>query len=65
MTITINGQEQEVGADTLAGLVASLGLDGATIATALNGSFVAKAKRDRVALQPGDRIEILAPMQGG
>ena len=65
MTVTINGQEQNVAADNLAALVATLGLSDAVVATALNGAFVSKAKRVRAALQPGDRVEILAPMQGG
>lgn len=65
MTITVNGEEQNVGAHTLAALVVALGLEDAAVATALNGTFVAKAKRDRTALRSGDRVEILAPMQGG
>jgi sulfur carrier protein len=65
MTITINGQDQNVGAENLAALITALGLDEAVVATALNGAFVAKGKRARTAIRTGDRIEILAPMQGG
>jgi sulfur carrier protein len=35
------------------------------LATAVNGRFVPAAKRADTALREGDRIEILAPMQGG
>jgi sulfur carrier protein len=35
------------------------------VATALNGKFVPAAKRSATPLTAGDRIEILAPMQGG
>lgn len=35
------------------------------IATALNGKFVPAVRRAATPLNEGDRIEILAPMQGG
>jgi sulfur carrier protein len=35
------------------------------VATALNGKFVPAAKRAATQLNAGDRVEILAPMQGG
>lgn len=35
------------------------------VATALNGRFVPAAKRAATPLNEGDRVEILAPMQGG
>ena len=65
MTITVNGSEQVVEAETLALLIAALGLEGTAVATAVNGHFVAKAKRAGAVLRAGDRIEILSPMQGG
>lgn len=65
MTITINGEERDVTADTLASLVSTLGLSDAAIATALNGSFVARTRRVQVELRAGDRVEIVSPMQGG
>ena len=65
MTLTVNGEDRDVEASTVSALLVALGLDGAIVATALNGSFVAKAKRDRTTLNAGDRVEIVAPMQGG
>jgi sulfur carrier protein len=65
MTLTVNGEPRDVGVDTLGALLALLGLEGAAVATALNGSFVPKGKRAATTLQPGDRIEIVSPMQGG
>jgi thiamine biosynthesis protein ThiS len=38
---------------------------GRKIATAVNGRFVAAAARPRTELADGDRIEVVAPMQGG
>lgn len=65
MTLIINGEDREIAVDTLAALVETLGLQEAKIATALNGTFVAKAARPTRALRDGDRVEIVAPMQGG
>ena len=65
MTIVINGEKRDVTADTLADLVSALGLTDAAVATALNGDFVARTRRIKAELHPGDRVEIVAPMQGG
>ena len=64
MKITINGTEAEVRARTLATVLEELGYGGAKVATAVNESFVPVSARD-LALSPGDRIEIVAPRQGG
>ena len=37
----------------------------AIVATALNGEFVPARKREAAGLKEGDRIEIVAPRQGG
>ena len=65
MTLLLNGQPQEVAAATLAEALAELGYAGKVVATAVNGDFVAVRRREAVRLAEGDRIEILAPMQGG
>ncbi|MCW6507698.1 sulfur carrier protein ThiS [Lichenifustis flavocetrariae] len=65
MTLIINGQPEDQAAETLFDLVETLGLADAMVATALNGAFVPAAARRRTALTEGDRVEILAPMQGG
>ena len=65
MTLTVNGETQTVEAATLADLVERLGFADAVVATALNGSFVTAASRADAPLNQGDRVEILAPMQGG
>jgi sulfur carrier protein len=65
MTLLLNGQPQEVAASTLAEALAELGYAGKVVATAVNGDFVAARKREAVRLSEGDRIEVLAPMQGG
>ena len=65
MTITLNGEQQQSDAGTLAALVEALGFAEAPVATALNGTFVPRTVRARTPLNDGDRIEIVAPMQGG
>lgn len=65
MTLVVNGEPREVNADTLTSLLATLELDTLVVATAVNGVFVPKGRRSRTELNQGDRIEILAPMQGG
>ena len=65
MKIEVNGEAREVQGPTLAHALAELGWGEARVATALNGEFVPKAARADTALQAGDRLEVLAPMQGG
>ncbi|WP_375260028.1 sulfur carrier protein ThiS [Citreimonas sp.] len=65
MKITVNGTATEVRADTLAAALDELGYGDAKVATALNESFVPAAAREQTALSTGDRIEIVAPRQGG
>jgi sulfur carrier protein len=63
--LVVNGEVQEVPASTLADALQSLDLAEAKVATALNGEFVPARERQATALKDGDRIEIVAPRQGG
>jgi sulfur carrier protein len=66
MKIIVNGDAREVSpAASLASALDQLGFGGAVVATALNGEFVASAARRAITLSDGDRVEVLAPMQGG
>ena len=65
MKIIVNGAELELGAATLAEALAALDYGDAVVATALNGHFVAARARALTELSEGDRIEIVAPRQGG
>ena len=65
MTLLLNGQPREVEAAALAEALAELGYAGKVVATAVNGDFVAARRRGAVRLAEGDRLEVLAPMQGG
>jgi sulfur carrier protein len=65
MTLLLNGEPREVAATTLEQALAELGYAGKVVATAVNGDFVPARKRETVMLMEGDRIEVVAPMQGG
>lgn len=65
MKLSINGEPREVSATRLSDVLAELGLGDARVATAVNGDFVAAAARPATALAEGDRVEIVAPQQGG
>ncbi len=64
--IELNGESSEVAAgETVAGLLERLGRHPRTVAVEHNGAIL---KRDRYAatvLEPGDRLEIVAFVQGG
>ena len=65
MKIEVNGEARAISAATVAEALAELGWRDARVATALNGDFLPKAVRETTALTEGDRLEVLAPMQGG
>ena len=64
MKIVLNGDPREVAAATLSALLTECGFSG-RVATAVNEDFIPAALRDSHALNEGDRIEVVAPMQGG
>jgi sulfur carrier protein len=65
MKILVNGAWRETQAPELAGALAELGYGASVVSTAVNGEFIAAALRTRTLLAEGDRVEVLAPMQGG
>ena len=64
MNITLNGTARQTAAATLADLLTEQGF-GTKVATARNGDFVPVALRATTPVTEGDRIEVVAPMQGG
>jgi sulfur carrier protein len=65
MRILVNGVWRESGAAGLEPLLTELGYRDAVVSTAVNGEFVAAGARAGTPLADGDRVEVLAPMQGG
>ena len=64
MKITINGNSQFIQANNLEDLLLELKYQG-KLATALNENFIPFKERKKTALKDGDRVEIVAPMEGG
>lgn len=65
LRIIVNGEATETAAHTLAELIAHLGFAEGAVATARNGDFVPRSARAATLLGSGDKIEIVAPRQGG
>ena len=63
--ISLNGDPIETGAETLEELIAEAGYAGKQVATAVNGDFVPAALRSASHLNDGDKVEVVAPRQGG
>lgn len=64
MKIVLNGEAREVAATDLAALLEECGFSG-RVATSLNEEFVPAGLRTGQNLADGDRVEVVAPMQGG
>lgn len=65
MNILYNGETRETQIRYLSELLVECQLEQAAVATALNGDFVPRSQRANTLLQEGDRVEVVAPMQGG
>ena len=65
MRILVNGAWRETRAPELARALEELGYGASVVSTAVNGEFVAARERAHTVLAEGDRLEVLAPMQGG
>jgi sulfur carrier protein len=65
MRILVNGVWRETVSEVLAASLEELGYGGRIVSTAVNGEFVAADARIATPLADGDRVEVLAPMQGG
>ena len=64
MKITINGNCKLIQANNLEDLLLELKYQG-KLATALNENFIPLSERKKTILKDGDRVEIVAPMEGG
>ncbi len=61
----MNGSPTEITEAILSDALTELGYGEARVATAVNEAFVPSTARDAHTLTDGDRLEILAPKQGG
>ncbi len=65
MQILVNGENREVEAQTVAALLALLGVDVMQVAVELNQAMVPKSAYDTTTLGAGDAIEIVEFIGGG
>ncbi len=66
LSIRVNGTTQEVApGTTVAQWVAAQGLHPQQVAVEVNEELVARAERDSVTLQAGDRVETVTLVGGG
>ncbi|MBT8477431.1 MAG: sulfur carrier protein ThiS [Gemmatimonadetes bacterium] len=66
MRVEVNGKDREVrDGRTVAGLLEDLELDGRLVVVELNREIVRRTEIEDVALQDGDRIEIVHFVGGG
>jgi sulfur carrier protein len=65
MKLIVNGERRDIAETTLSELLMLMEYEGDWLATAVNGELVHREDRRMHALNEGDRIEILSPMQGG
>jgi sulfur carrier protein len=65
MKILVNGTWRDTTAIDLNTALQELGYGECAVATAINGEFVPADSRSDAPLTEGDRLEVVAPMQGG
>ena len=63
--VRVNGEMRVTTAATLAELLTQLGYVESAVATSVNEQFVPRQVRSHTQLQNEDRVEIVAPRQGG
>jgi len=64
-TLKVNGAEQQMMADTVAGMVEEMALPGPLVLVEHNGLALRKSEWGGTPLRDGDRIEILRIAAGG
>lgn len=67
ITVTVNGEPRAlIEPVTLASLLEALGkAAGSGVATAVNGEFVPRDRREALALKPGDAVTVFQAIVGG
>ncbi len=66
MKIILNGQPLTLeNSVSITELLIDQGYDGKVVAVAINNNFVPKSSYPEQQIQGNDRVEIVAPMQGG
>lgn len=65
MNLYVNGKQITTNASTLIHLLEEQQFDLSAVACAVEGNFVPRSLYSSTQLEAGQKIEVLAPMQGG
>jgi sulfur carrier protein len=66
MDVTVNGKRRDVGeGSTVAQLIEALGYGQRQVVVERNGEPVERARFDEIALQEGDKVEVVRAVAGG
>jgi sulfur carrier protein len=65
MRVIVNGEQREIAAASVDGLLSELEYEGTYFAIALNYDVLPKSRWAQTPLKNGDEIEIITPRQGG
>ena len=65
MRITLNGENKETQARTIAELLKELDAPETGVAVALNGAVARRAEHENTLLREGDEVEVIRAVQGG
>lgn len=65
ITVVLNSSPREISAETVAGMVAEIGLPPAVLLIEHNGKALTRSEWDAARLQTGDRLELLRVSAGG
>lgn len=66
LTISLNGEQRQLEAGaTVAALLEQLGYTGKRVAVERNGDIVPKSQHGAVALEEGDKLEVVVAVGGG
>lgn len=63
--IVVNGNEMRIPPGSVSALIERMGLDPTSLATAVNGEFVARDARQGRALADGDAVTVFRAIVGG
>jgi thiamine biosynthesis protein ThiS len=65
LVVCLNGNDQEISANTIAGLLTELNLLPTQVAVEQNGTVLFRQEFGNSAIKEGDRIEIIRVVAGG
>ena len=65
MKLVLNGEDKDVAADTVEGLISELGLANTRVAVELNRAIVRRASWAETPLEDGDVVEVVHFVGGG